>query len=306
MKYFMSYHDSNGFTACSICGGSFDKIVYDGPIRLGHPEGDYKTGEVRECDGCGVHRLSELICFKTENYRDASYRDLVGHEISMNDYREKKGWVDKLHYEACNLSGIENVRSVADVGCAAGLFLGTYFQNVPLRIGIEPTVGFRSIVEGQGIKYFQYTADALKEHSNGVGLLFSFHVIEVVEDPLYFLDEIYNLLEPGGAAYIATPNRNDILMSLVPEFSRFWYRSTHRFYFNQSSLLSLVEKSNFKKYDVSFFHTQDFNNLCYWLHHRRPNLGNDTSQNRVDTEMLWPNVLNKLGLSDSLYLKLEK
>ena len=55
-----------------------------------------------------------------------------------------------------------------------------------------------------------------------VDFVVTFQVIEHVEDPVKFLQVIYQLLKPGGKLLIATPNSNDIMLKLLPQEFNFF------------------------------------------------------------------------------------
>ena len=63
------------------------------------------------------------------------------------------------------------------------------------------------------------------------------------------MEEISQILNKNGTAYIVTPNFNDILMNLIPDsFSSFNFRTAHTLYFNEESMSFFLKKSGIKNY----------------------------------------------------------
>ena len=116
------------------------------------------------------------------------------------------------------------VSSIADIGCGAGSFLSHVSGLAKHIVAIEPTKRYHSSLRKSGYAVFSYVSDALKKFQEGVDIAFAFQVIEHVQNPHEFLTEISSLLKPGGQLIIVTPNRDDILLKLLPEeFSPFYY-----------------------------------------------------------------------------------
>ncbi len=104
----------------------------------------------------------------------------------------------------------------------------------------------------------------------------TFQVIEHVENPVKFLQEIFFLLKPGGKLLIATPNRNDVMLKLMPlEFKPFFYRKVHRWYFDTSSLSFTAKKAGFIIKEELQLHTMNMSNMLSWLTIKKP-IGNNS------------------------------
>lgn len=295
---------------CSICDNKLEikSSVYQGLIRTGPAGGGGVDGKVYECMECGSWRLADAASLDPSAYLDDTYRVSVGHEVSLEDFLEKKGSIDQLHFEACQGIPVRlDKPNILDVGCGPGSFIERYFGGVAgaTLIGVEPTVGYHPIMVERGILPFQF-ADDCKDFLGEIDLAFSFHVIEHVEYPVDFLNSIYDLLKPGGVAFIATPNRDDILLKVVPEFASFWYRSSHLWYFDCQSIDYVVRKSKFDNHEVSYFHTLDFSNFCWWLNKGSANINNSNIFENINNFGNWNQFLNAHGLSDSIYLRVEK
>jgi SAM-dependent methyltransferase len=104
-----------------------------------------------------------------------------------------------------------------------------------------------------------------------VDLALSFHVIEHVLDPVSYLKSIRELVRPGGAAVILTPNWDDILMKLDPDrMAPFFYRRVHNYYFTAQSLRWVASKAGWASSEDIFYHEFGMANTLQWLRDGRP------------------------------------
>jgi SAM-dependent methyltransferase len=105
-----------------------------------------------------------------------------------------------------------------DVGCGVGVWLDFCGEIAGEFIGVEPNREFRQFLQHEGRTIYDDLESAIEERCGEVDWVISSQVIKHVEEPRTFLNEIRQLLKPGGEAMISTPNRNDILMASVPGF----------------------------------------------------------------------------------------
>jgi len=291
---------------CDICNSSQNKIIYNGPIRDGAFGSIIAKSKIYQCDGCGVARLDERDCFKQKNYESSQYREEMGLGTSVNDFYNNADPIQIHHLDAFWPFSFRD-KVVADVGCGAGSFLDHIAGISSKIIAIEPTQMYHKSLSDRGYKVFTYANDLGQEFNNSIDIVVSFQVIEHVESPVEFLNEIYGLLKKGGRLIIATPNHSDILMKLLPEdFPSFFYRSVHRWYFNELSLSYCVEKSGFKIIDIKHKHTFGMSNALVWLRDKKPQ-GN-VKLNGIDGSMdlLWKSYTESSKQSDTIFIIAEK
>ena len=230
------------YNSCEICGSNNWKIVYEGNIR-NMVYGEFIEGNIAECQGCCVERLNEDNCMQPNDYENDQYR------VEL-----KQGTTPEAFFHHSDITQIHNLNAfwplnirnkvVADIGVGAGSFIdhiSTLTKNI---IAVEPTQMYHPSLNKRGYNVYSYTSDALELHYNKVDYVFSFQVIEHVLNPMVFIKEAFSLLKPGGTLIIATPNRNDILLKLLPDdFPSFFYRRAHRWYFDRESLIRCVTEA---------------------------------------------------------------
>jgi len=87
---------------------------------------------------------------------------------------------------------------------------------------------------------------------SSIDIAIASHVIEHVRDDLKALNELYEVLKPGGVAIINTPNRKRFVRAFIEFFTgerKFPYWEHIREY-TENEIKSLIDKSNFKKYNI--------------------------------------------------------
>lgn len=292
---------------CEICGTKDWSLIYEGPIRAGAFGTRIENGFVSLCGYCGVARLDERFCIIPSAYENDDYRTTMDQGLEVEDFFSHADQI-QIHNLSAFWPQCLRGQVVADIGCGAGSFLDHVSGLADKIIAVEPTERYHESLNHRGYKTYSYTLDAVKEFPEGVDLAVTFQVIEHVQNPCEFLNDIAALLKQDGILIIATPNRNDILMKLLPEeFPAFFYRTAHRWYFDSSSLCHCVESTG--KLKVEFqrnLHSYGMSNMLSWMKDRRPtgNIRLPGINNVAD--QLWKGFLEASWQADTLYVLVRK
>ena len=224
------------FQNCEICGDLNWQEVYRGRIRDGSVGKFLNDSLIAECRGCGVQRLSENFVIPKAYYETDQYRKSLQQHVDSDHAYAEQDWSTRYIQELLWPTSVRNL-NVADIGCGVGSFLDNCIGQANKLIAIEPCEPFQELLRKKGFNVFKTTSECNKVIDQSVDLAISIQVIEHVSEPVKFLGEILPLLSNKGELLITTPNRNDILGSLIPDsFLEFFYRSAHRWYFNIHSL----------------------------------------------------------------------
>ncbi len=303
----MNTSTPEGFSACEICGSNNWREAYAGSVRHGAFGSVQEGALVAECGDCGTERLIESCCIQEADYETEAYREHLSQEASMKAFYTTH---DQLQIHALNAIHPLSMRElmIVDVGCGGGSFLDIV-KNVAARsIAIEPASFFRKGLEEKGYEVFPYCADVLAEVGASVAdIAFSFQVIEHVSHPREFLEEISQLVKPGGMVVLSTPNREDIMIKLLPDiFSSFFYRSAHRWYFDANSLSACAEHAGLAVREIKHIHRYGMANALTWLRDRSPK--GDVSIPGIGkmADDFWKAYLQETGQSDTLFMILER
>ncbi len=146
----------------------------------------------------------------------------IGHYYESPDYishsNSNKGIINKLYkfvrthsirnkLKLINEINAANEKSILDIGCGTGEFLGACQTSGWKTLGIEPNEAARMRAKtnwGINIQPEAYLAQI--EPENKPSLITMWHVLEHVHNLDDRLSEIYNLIRQGGHFIVAVPN----------------------------------------------------------------------------------------------------
>lgn len=293
---------------CPKCKTSSWNSFYEGRIRNGSSFNFIEKALLIRCTSCGIVRLKEAFCVEDEEfYKTPVYRNSVNESVKHKDFYSKH---DELQVQRLNLlTNSYRNKIIADVGCAGGGFLDFVSGLAKELIAIEPCESYHEGLKSKGYQVFGSTEEALESYKNKCQLVFSFSVIEHVQNPIEYLKQIYLLMDEEAELIISTPNLDDFLINLSPKYAEFFYRVAHRWYFDKDTLSNFCKYIGFKDIKVKCHHRFNFNNFVTWISDSRPS-GNSTSRNyKFNTEMLdsvWRKNLEETYTADYLYISMKK
>jgi SAM-dependent methyltransferase len=293
-------------TPCVVCGQTEADPLYHGVIRTGEGR-QYSSSEhtVSVCRCCGLARL-EAGQVTMGDYQSGRYRATYNKDISSDSY-----FADHDDQEPDRLARIytANLRnkSVLDLGCGAGSFLDFIRGLAKEVVAVEPDLNYQASLRERGYETFGTASDALGEYRGRIDTVTSFCVIEHTENPVSYLKQAYDLLTPGGYMYLETDNLDCLPMKLSCEsFEKFFFRTAHSYYFDQSSLCRVAVDAGFVVTEKRFRQVYDLSNLLLWLRDGKPT-GNgqlECFDQRINHS--YREYLEQAGLADRIFLLLEK
>ena len=294
------------FAACEICGSCAWASAYQGSVRDGAFGRQTPTTVVGLCPECGAQRLDENTAKDDDFYSSRDYRSLLAEPTDAAGFFAEHDILQLQNLQQLWPNSLRG-KIVADVGCAAGSFLDHVRGLVAQAIAIEPCSEYHDSLAERGYTVYPFARQAL-EAGVRVDWAFSFSVLEHVGNPRAFLHEIGAILAPNGRLVVSTPNRRDILMSLLPdEYPRFFYRSVHRWYFDRESLARCARHAGLKVVEMRCAHRFGLSNAMMWLRDRRP--GGRGQLPYVGTPLfdaLWARGLEAQDVGDYLYAVLSR
>lgn len=287
------------FNPCEVCGSAQWTPVHTGAVRDGAFGNTLDDGIVAQCGGCGIQRLAERCCIPPSYYETKEYREKLGQALDDQSFYCEH---DHLHRhalaEVLNLSPRGKV--FADIGCGPGGFADHIAGLVREVWAIEPTEAYQDILRAKGYRSFSYAED-VPDSETRAELAVSLQVIEHISDPVGFLRGIHNLLTPDGQVLLTTPNRDDILMQLLPtDYRAFFYRVVHRWYFDMASLTKCAEQAGFEVQEMRTVHRYGLSNAMHWLRDRRPRGGAGLPGLNPALDATWAQHLEAQGFGDTL------
>ena len=290
---------------CEICNSNAWEVAYQGSIRDGSHGKFNNKAIVYRCLKCNVERLLESCCIPEEYYETGEYRKKLAQSIQAENVIHEHEVLNKFTFEALWPLSIRN-KNIVDIGCGSGHLLDALSGASKNQVGIEPCSTYLENIVERGYEAYPSIQDCTsKDKKNYFDLGFSIQVIEHVLNPRSFLEDIRLLLKPGADLLISTPNRDDILMSLMPDdFPSFFYRTQHRWYFDASSLKFCAKSAGFEIVGIKYVHRYGMSNSLHWLRDKIP--AGMKKMNGIDSlaDGLWKTYLESSKQSDNLFLHL--
>lgn len=223
------------------------KNYIDCPICGGHDFAPYWT-----CDGFAYVKCRECSLLM-QNPQPAFEALDDRYDEEYFKYEQKN---DQLFFDLM-LKGLSDVsfnpstydksikRSFLDVGCATGLLV-EYMQNASWDSkGVElcgPAAVYGS--EKRNIDIFTGTVEQAAYSDSSFDVVHCSHLIEHLNDPDSFIDEVYRILKPNGLFICTTPNVSGLQARI---FGSKWRSAIadHMFLFSGKTLKDLLRDKNF-------------------------------------------------------------
>jgi 2-polyprenyl-3-methyl-5-hydroxy-6-metoxy-1,4-benzoquinol methylase len=141
-----------------------------------------------------------------------------------------------------------------------------------------------------------------------VSIVTSFDVIEHVENPIRFIEDIYQLLEKGGKAIIGTPTDAPVMRELLGDIyeQQQLFSTQHLWVLGEKNLKLIADKVGFENVNVKYFQRYGINNLLGWLREKKTRSDINSGYISRTLDETWKAEISDKGLSDYIVLYLEK
>ena len=214
---------------CHLCGADETELVTN--------KTRYKTScTIVRCKKCGLVYMNprpteeEVVKFYSEVYREL-YKPLTPEEYDKRRdsfARERAKFIEKA-ISKYNVSG----KTILDVGCATGNFLGFWKDKGWEVVGVEPDSNYADYAEKHGVSILRGTVDNVDLPENHFDIVTLFHTLEHLVDPIGSLAEIKKTLKDNGALFIEVPNVNYLkVRTLKGRTKETFYTPEHIYYFS--------------------------------------------------------------------------
>lgn len=228
------------YDSCPVCGSKNILPVFtvkDHTVSNEH-------FEVWECKHCAL-RFTQNIpeaeeigpYYQSENYISHSDTNVglinkLYHQVRKHTIRQKKNLVE-------NKTG-KKKGSILDIGCGTGAFLQTMKNGAWEITGLEPDENARRKAgELYGLHLDASEKLFLLPHES-FDAITMWHVLEHVHDLHSYINQIKNLLKPGGFFFVAVPNYTCFDEEIYKEFWAAYDVPRHLFHFSPSSIKELL------------------------------------------------------------------
>ena len=264
-----------------------------------------RCGDAAGAAWSGVERLAEDFCLPEAAYVTAEYRQKLQQGLDSQEYLRTHNPLQHHTLRAAQPLPLGNA-IVADVGCAGGSLLDHVREVTAEQVAIEPCNIYHQRLAAQGYQVFPDLAQAAITWAGRVEVAFSVHVVEHVPNPRSFLEAIRTLMASGGRLVLATPNRRDLLLDLLPDdYPQFFYRVVHRWYFDADSLADCAHRAGWEVEAVKPVQRYGLSNTLRWLRDKVPGGSEGLAGINTGADDWWMRHLETEGRAECLYLILK-
>lgn len=206
----------------------------------------------------------EYYAFKT--YKNDTINDIKidNKTITLNKYFD-----DNLRRFNQFKKYIKN-KDILDFGCGNGDFLSLVKKSKISKsfTGVEIRNNCIKKLNKLGIKNIQKIDNERKKFD----VIFLFHVIEHLTDPILILRQLKKKLKKNGILIIETPSCNDFLLKFkkLENFKNFILWSEHIILYSKTLLNKVLKYSGFKNNKVINYQRYGLNNHLGWFSHESP------------------------------------
>jgi len=225
-------------TSCKICK-SKDTSLYH----------QFKFFPVIECSTCGTlfakhppkeSRLEEI-------YGDEYYEGWKGTKKKLtNKTREMKIYTFSFYLKLLSKFTSLRGKKVLDIGCATGYLLESARKIGCDCYGVELSpFGAREAGKKFPGRIFNGTLEKANYQRGTFDVITMTDLIEHVQDPTSFMDEVKRILKSNGYILLVTPNFHSWWSKIL---GKRWtnFKEEHLFYFSPKSLKILADISDFQ------------------------------------------------------------
>jgi SAM-dependent methyltransferase len=211
---------------CYLCGSKEGKLVMRGEGMRFKCYGHDKN--VMQCSKCGLTQLYP-------SWKDEELEILYKGYWSVPDFKGQKRRVKVSKYLT---KDIRKGDKVLEIGCGLGdnvKFLRSKGFDV---IGIDKDP---HICDGNYVIHCDYRNHVPEEKYD---YIFGIHLLEHIQDPLAFMDQVLKMLSPGGRFLFEVPSIEEPLLTLYKnrEFEKFYWYPYHVFFYTPETMTKLFSK----------------------------------------------------------------
>jgi len=253
--------------------------------------------EVFACRNCDLVFLepknAELKKYYNDAYRKI-YSPVLGKLLDSKEIFDmylpfQQQRIDRIKYI------LNSDMRVLEIGCSSGHFLYSIKNKVRECVGIEFNEENAEFVNKKlGIKVYTDSIEKTDLAEKSFDLIILYFTLEHIEDPINLLKIVSKYLKDDGKLVIEVPNIQDSLLSIynIEEYSDFWFREPHTFYFSLKTLKKVTEKAGFVG-NIKTFQEYNILNQMNWILKKEP-------QKSVDMGMSIPQLIESNSVNKSI------
>lgn len=195
--------------------------------------------------------------------------------------------------------------TVLEIGAAEGAFLAQLRSVRPglSLMAIEPDGDTKSARQALAFAAdFSNVADAIAAGVKA-DVVCLFHVFEHINKPGVFLEQIRQVLGPGGRVVIEVPSLDDPLLSVysLSAYDAFYFQRQHPFVYSSRSLSRVLIAHGFTVDEMRPYQRYGLENHIAWVRNGKPGGDAALAETFASTDATYKAALEAKGLTDTVF-----
>jgi 2-polyprenyl-3-methyl-5-hydroxy-6-metoxy-1,4-benzoquinol methylase len=245
---------------CYLCGeglNCLERIVSKENIRH-QAYGKDKT--IVKCKSCGLVQLipqwtkEDLAEIYKDYYKPIDFKGYVYKE------RDCPLYIDKY---------LTPEDKILEIGCGKGSNVRRLIREGYDIVGIDVD---KSVCDNKFILNLDINEFSDKSYKNKFNVVYAIHLLEHINDPIKFFDILNHILKKNGSFILEFPNIDEPLLTLWKnkEFSKFYYRPDHVFFYNKKTISKILNWSDTCKFKIILKQNYGLWNHLNWFFRNKP------------------------------------
>ena len=245
-----------------LCGGREHPSRVSNRLR---DSGEHAEVRCRLCGHCQISPFPDMAEEQEFYDSDRQTKNLdAGIDLAM--LARKKAHDTARRVQFLQDHGFKPGASVLDVGSGYGMFLAEACRRGYRAVGVEISKERRE--KAAAITQAPILNVDLMEKTPEIGTFDAvvlFHVVEHLTQPQLLLNRLAGHLSKGGALLVETPNLDDLIAGLCPNYRRFRWQRAHVSYFSPRGLRRVLEQSGYRRVEIYGLQRYGVGNMLHWL-----------------------------------------
>lgn len=265
-------------TQCRLCAAPIEKQF----VATAHVHGGRQGQAFFRCENCGVfYQYPPISPVEEEHFYVWEFESFMASRAGVaggwhhpeEHVKANRQQVERRMRYLTKLLPVGRALQICEIGCSSGFMLYPLREAGHQVFGIEPSGVFGEYLRERGVEFVSSLNELFENGAPTVqfDVVMHFFVLEHVGDPLTFVERNIELVRDGGMIIVEVPNAADPLVSVydIPAFERFYWSIAHHWYFTESSLEYVLQRSGYP-FEILRDQRYDLSNHMVWAITGRP------------------------------------
>lgn len=250
---------------CPICGSNAYKRINTCKITQEDADIPEKALDMVRCRGCGLIFVNPQPRFtqqQTQKLYDREYFNkgyMKFYDANTDSVLQSN---EPFSYRLDLIEKHKRPGRILDIGSATGSFLNLARSRGWQACGVELSDYAADLaIKKYNLNVFRGSLEEAQFKDDDFDVVCASDIIEHVNDPQGFLQEIHRILTNDGLLYLAFPNTGSFYYKFFGLIARYNYRNYfllpyHLYHFSPSTINLLLNKTGFDIFKLKFSHSR--------------------------------------------------